>query len=297
MNEILSRHRQFCDFSITFKGLSKSTVKSFRLSFEQYLRHSGISDFRSFTQKSVMEWIGYGRSERNWSPKTTRIKVGDLKMFSEWAISQNLLKTSPTVGIPLPKEHRKEPEFLSEQQADTIMEWVRNYPYQTDFERTRAIAVFAIFLGTGVRRDELRKLRVEDVNLDQCFVSVRQGKGNKDRTIPFHPSLRLVLDRYLEQRKKLKRTCPLFFTSSQNNTGISCKVIARLFRKIRDAAGIRIYPHKMRHTYATIMLSRGLSVYEVKELLGHSSLESTLIYLHVCNQSLRKHVRESGFSV
>ncbi|MDB4298268.1 tyrosine-type recombinase/integrase [bacterium] len=96
----------------------------------------------------------------------------------------------------------------------------------------------------------------------------------------------------------LKSTCPYFFVGRKRNDRMTVTALQRLFQKVQKASGIRLYPHKLRHSFATMMLNRGIvTIYELKELMGHSSISSTLIYLHICNTSIKKQIAKDGLQV
>ena len=212
----------------------------------------------------------------------------------KWCVAEGLLKGNPVATIPQPRLEKKLPSCLSEEEVEELMDWVRSYRYYYKFERIRAVAIFAIFLGTGIRKSELMNLKICDVDIEQCSLHVRSGKGKKDRIIPFHSSLAVVLSRYLKERDKLKRQCPNLIVSLRHDCPMGKKAFKTLFDKIRKSSGIYVYPHLLRHTFATIMLQRGLDVREVQELLGHATINSTVVYLSVVVGHLREQVKQHG---
>lgn len=294
MSEIIYRHREFCAEAHTFQGFTKSTLDGIRSSMKQFIKFSNIQTLEEFSTPTIKEWVMAGKLEREWSPKTIRIHLCYLGLFAKWCVANEHLEKNPVDPIPRPRLEKKLPVCLSEDEAETLMEWVKNYRYYYKQERARAVAIFALFLGTGIRKTELRELRVNDVDIEECCVHVRLGKGQKGRTVPFHPSLAAVLDTYLKQRDRLKRHCPYFFLSLKKDAQMSPNALKRLMEKIRDKSGLPITAHVLRHTYATVMLQRGLDVREVQELLGHSSINSTVIYLSVIVGRLREQVRSKG---
>ena len=297
MSEILSRHRQFCEFSLYYRRLSPRTIKSYEDTLKQYLKFSKIEDLSQFSRKSISNWIMYAQRELNWSPKSAHIRLGDLKAFAKWCVTEEILKSNPVTELQLPKLEHKEPEFFTEEETEKLMDWVRNYPYHEELERNRAVAVFATFIQAGLRREELLNLRLQDVKVTEGYIHVREAKGKKDRTVLFHPSLGYILERYLKDRKKLRATCPNFFVSIRNNVGLCDSVLTRLFEKIQSASKMKVYPHKLRHTFATHSLNRGVTEHELMRQMGHSSRMSLMTYTHVCNQSLRRKISANGFRV
>lgn len=250
-----------------------------------------------FTKPNIKEWILHGRFERKWSPKTVRIHLCYLGLFANWCIENGLLAENPTTGIPRPKLERKLPRCLSEKQEQTLMEWVENFRYYYKLERSRAMAIFSTFLGTGIRKSELRNLRVSDVDLDRGALIVRRGKGRKDRIVPFHHTVETVLRDYLKQRDLMKRDSPFFFVSLKQDLPLGDNAIKRLFDKIRKKSGVHATPHILRHTFAVRLIQRGFAVQDVQELLGHADLGSTLIYMKATPERLHERVRLNGVPV
>jgi len=116
---------------------------------------------------------------------------------------------------------------------------------------------------------------------------VRQGKGNKDRVIPICDRLSETLVRYLIERQRLNKTCPEFFTSLNRNMGFTSIGLKRLVVKIKEVSGIQFSIHKLRHTFATLMLEGGCDIYSLSRMLGHSDIKTTTIYLAASAEHLR----------
>jgi site-specific recombinase XerD len=118
-----------------------------------------------------------------------------------------------------------------------------------------------------------------DVDFDAKTMLVREGKGGKDRELPLHDETAWALQTYLATRVDSQ---PALFLSRQR-TRISARQIQRMVRAVADSAGItkRVTPHKLRHTFATLLLERGVDTRVIQELLGHESLSTTQIYTYV----------------
>ncbi len=138
---------------------------------------------------------------------------------------------------------------------------------------------------------------LDDVNIHNHSVFVKSGKGGKDRYVSFSPRIKPILEAWLKDRRAMRRKCPYFFTSIRCEKPLCDTVLRRLIEKIEDASGYNIYAHKLRHTFATLSLQQGFTIREVQDMMGHSSMESTLIYLSVCNRQLHQKVMESGVRV
>jgi site-specific recombinase XerD len=121
-------------------------------------------------------------------------------------------------------------------------------------------------------------------------IFVNQGKGRKDRIIPMGFALSESLRRYLSERKRLGKTCPHFFTSLRGNTAYTDSGLKRLVVKMTSSSGISFTVHKLRHTFATLMLEGGCDIYSLSRMMGHSDIKTTTIYLSASAEHLRSQV-------
>jgi site-specific recombinase XerD len=121
-------------------------------------------------------------------------------------------------------------------------------------------------------------------------IFIRQGKGNKDRVLPVSFRLAEILKKYLVERQRLKKTCPEFFSSLNRNIGFTESGIKRLVESITEASGIKFTIHKLRHTFATLMLEGGCDIYSLSRMMGHSDIKTTTIYLAASAEHLRSQI-------
>lgn len=140
----------------------------------------------------------------------------------------------------------------------------------------------------GLRKAELFGLQLADVSLEGGTLFVRQGKGSKDRVVPIRQDLSSILEAYLLARRKRGRTCPEFFVSSNRDTGLTDSGLRNVLRDISAVFGRRISPHQLRHTCATLLLEGGCDLFALSQILGHSQLRSTSIYLAASSEHLRR---------
>ena len=297
MTNLPNRHRQFCEYSQTFKGNTLATIMWHKETMRSFLKYIPATSTEDLTRSAILDWICKGKAEKDWSPKTIHSRLQAMGLFIDWCIGEELLKHNPVKDIPKPKLTKRIPQYLTEEKCNTLLAWTRNYPYSYKFERNRAIAIISTFLATGLRKSELLNLKLGDVNLIKNEIYVRSGKGGKDRIIPFRPSLNHVLNDYLEERMQLGRTCQYFFVTLRHDKRMGAKAITRLVVMLREKSGIYFYPHLLRHTYATRMLESGLHIGEVSKLLGHADIETTAIYLSVNSDRVKEQVLRHGFDV
>ncbi|WP_439131499.1 tyrosine-type recombinase/integrase [Polaribacter sp.] len=190
----------------------------------------------------------------------------------------------------MPKLEKSLPKKIRKEEAFRLLEIAYNYPYTKKYLKYRNHAIFSLFLFAGLRKSELLHLKMTDVDLENFTIFIRKGKGNKDRIIPINSNLAKSLQRYLVERKKNYKTCPEFFTSCNLNQGFTNSGLKLLTNKLKEASGISFTIHKLRHTFATLMLEGGCDIYSLSKMMGHSDIKTTTIYLSATAEHLRAQI-------
>lgn len=193
-----------------------------------------------------------------------------------------------TKEVERPRLTKKLPSKFTKQEAMKLLEVVYNYPYQSNFVRARNYAIFSTFIFTGIRRQELLNLMFTDVDLDNMTLFIRQGKGSKDRIVPISYQLADTLKKYITERQRLRRTCPEFFVSVAGNFGFTRSGLKHVTEKMKKASGLKFGLHKLRHTFATLMLEGGCDIYALSKMMGHSDIKTTTIYLMARTDHLKE---------
>ena len=155
-------------------------------------------------------------------------------------------------------------------------------------EHQRNVAIIFTFLYTGIRLSELQNLKTYEVNFNECSIFIHKGKGAKDRYVPIHPKLFSILNSYLRTRNQKLAASKYFFTSYRTEKRLTKKNIYTIFKKLSIACDIHITPHMLRHTMAKLSLEANLNAYKLKEILGHSNIATTQIYMSVSTENIRK---------
>jgi integrase len=192
--------------------------------------------------------------------------------------------TNPFRWFRAPRVGRLLPKSLTADAARTIVLFSKNYSWPSTFARSRNVAVIGCMLLAGLRRAEVWKLRVEDVEEHSGVIHIRRGKGRfggKDRTAYLPPQLRDMLAEYRRERTKLRRGTPVFFTAERRDEPLSAMAVRRLFAVISEKTGIHVTPHMLRHTYATLLRQAGIADRVSMDLLGHEQLATLQRYSHV----------------
>lgn len=282
--------RRFYDYSSFIRGYSKETLRRYRQVLNFYCAHMGITNIEDVTEENVRALFFYGRTKRGWKPNTYINHHKSLAVFFRWCVAEGRMDKNPMDAVEIPKLEKRLPSSLSRQDALKLLEIIYNYPYDYKYLRYRNHAMFSMFILAGLRRKELIQLKYTDVDLENLTIFVRQGKGNKDRIIPMSYTLAQTLKRYIDDRKRLKKTCPEFFASLNRNVGFTTDGLKHLVIKLRKASNIGFTIHKLRHTFATLMMEGGCDIYSLSRMMGHSDIKTTTIYLSATTEHLRSQI-------
>lgn len=288
--EIMSLVHRFCDYCQYMKGYKAQTVKRYKNVMRLFTDNCNVQSIDEITDEHVKMFFLEGRTGRGWSTNTFVTYHKTFMVFFRWCVEQGHMQTNFAKDLKLPKIEKKLPPKLTRQEAMRLLEVVYNYPYKYKFLRYRNHAIFSMFILAGLRRGELLGLNLTDIDLENRSIFVRQGKGSKDRIVPMTLALVQSLERYLADRKRLNKTCPEFFTSLNRNKGFTEIGLRRLVVKMCDASGIAFYPHKLRHTFATLMLEGGCDIYSLSKMMGHADIKTTTIYLAASVEHLRSEI-------
>lgn len=278
---------KFYDYSLYIRGYTKGTIGRYKAVINYYIRIANITQINQVTEKNVKDFLLYGRTEKHWKSNSYITFYMSLSVFFKWCIKEGYMKQDPTLDIEMPKVEKRLPPKLTKQDALKLLEVVYNYPYDYKFLRFRNHAIFAMFLFAGLRKNELLHLKCTDVDIENLSIFISQGKGSKDRVVPMSYTLAQTLKRYALDRKRLNKTCPEFFTSLNRNSGYTNSGLKRLVVQMRKASGLKFTIHKLRHTFATLMLEGGVDIYSLSRIMGHSDIKTTTIYLSASAEHLR----------
>lgn len=278
---------QFCDYSLSIRGYSPDTIRRYRYVISCTCRFMAIETIDKVTPDKIRALFYYGRTTRQWSVNTYITYHKTLLVFFRWCGKQGVMTVNPILDIEVPKLEKKLPPKLTKQITLRLLEIVYNYPYNSQFLRYRNHAIFSTFVFAGIRKQELLNLKYTDVDIDNLTIFIRQGKGRKDRIIPMSYSLAQILKKYITERSKLHRTNSEFFSSLHGNMGFTDNGLKKLVDQIRKSSGIIFSVHKLRHTFATLMLEGGCDIYSLSKMMGHSDIKTTTIYLAASAEHLR----------
>lgn len=288
--DILDLLDKFCDYSLYIRGYSKPTIRRYKQTVGYFCRFANLKNIEDVDDKNLRELFMHGRMDRKWGANTFINYHKSLMVFFRWCVENGYMERNLVEDIETPRLEKRIPPKLTKQEAQKVLQMSFNYPYDYRFLRYRNKAIFATFLFAGLRKSELLNLGYGDVDVKNLTIFIRQGKGAKDRIVPINPTLARTLSDYLVERKRLNKTCPEFFTSLNRNLGFTDSGIRRIVKKISNATGIKFSIHKLRHTFATLMLEGGCDIYSLSRMMGHSDIKTTTIYLAASAEHLRSQI-------
>ena len=270
-----------CDMPIHTE-LDNINIKGVDLAFIQDIDTSDIFDFLSYLANDRQTNSEHAVPEYGISASSRARKLSAIKSFYKYlTVRTKQLAENPVADLEYPKIRKSLPKYLTFEQSASLLQAVSGQNEKRDY------AILMLFLNCGIRRSELVGLNLTDVYEDRIRVV---GKGNKERFVYFGSACRKAIDAYLVERnqKVLSDNRALF--GSRDNNRISVTAVHRLVKKALLQAGLdstQFSAHKLRHTAATMMLSGGVDVKTLQEVLGHENLNTTQIYTHIENTEIK----------
>ncbi len=255
--------------------------------FFQFLRLRKIDSLDKVDKRVLRDYLAYLLEQGIVKASIVR-KLSAIRSFYRYLAREEILPKNPIEQVASPRLDRRLPSFLTVEEAARLLE----APDLNTPQGLRDRALMEIIYAAGLRVSELVNLDLEHVNLDTREIRV-WGKGSKERVVLMGELADRALVNYLENsRPKLlggkEKVVALFLNrSGERLTG---RTVQKLLGKYADIAGIekKVYPHLLRHTFATHLLDGGADLRVVQELLGHSNLSTTQIYTHVTQSRVKK---------
>ncbi len=279
---------EFLAYMKTERGCSPLTLTAYRSDLRNWLHHlqeEGVSpELEAIKTQHLRSFVAH-LSSLNRRPATIARRINGIRSFWNYLVDSEYTERNPCRRQMTPKKEQRLPLYLTPDEVHAILATTEMNHYS--FLAIRDLAALSTLVYTGVRRAELLDLTLEDVELEERLLRVRKGKGGKERVIPIVDSLADVLTQYLEARPRTSHD--RFFVTREKRPLGRCGLTA-LFRKAVENSGIDrqgLTLHKLRHSFATMLLQSGCDLVSIQRLLGHNSLETTAIYCHTDMSALR----------
>lgn len=262
--------------------LDSIDIRSVDIAFLADIQTSDVFDFLSYLANDRTFVSEGGTQSTGISPTSRSRKLSAIKSFFKYlTVRTKLLQENPVADLDYPKIRKSLPKYLTMEQSASLLRSV------SGVNEVRDYAILMLFLNCGIRRSELVGLNLTDIYEDRIRVI---GKGNKERFVYFGTSCRKAIEAYLAERSKIVLSDNRALFGSRDRNRISVSAVHRLVKKALLQAGLdpdQFSAHKLRHTAATMMLSGGVDVKTVQEVLGHENLNTTQIYTHIESTELK----------
>lgn len=257
---------------LTITGKSDSTIQNYSLHLAKIALHY-VSIPTDISYADIDDYL-YMLQTRKYTPSQTYFKFTVCSL--RYAFKLYGLKDK-YISLPSIKHNRKLPIVLSKEEVKRMLERTKNIKHKV---------LVLLLYGCGLRCFEARNVKVSDIDFDRMMLHVRRGKGGRDRYVPISSVLAHDLKKYLKTKIKnewLFNGKPIGrgggdFDARYSQRGVGW-VISQMVKKADIHKDVTV--HTLRHTFATHLLEDGLDIVTIKELLGHSKIETTMVYLHV----------------
>ena len=296
MNDFYELARCYVEW-LRVRNYSVSSMRQVQMavgSFAKWSAERGApfpADITAAVLERYQHWLYHHRRQngKGWSLRTQSALLSRLQSFFRWLVRQNYLPANPAAGLVMPRLPATLPvDVFSIEEVERILAVP---DLKTPFG-LRDRALLETFYSTGIRRIELVRLAIHDVNFEHGYLTVRQGKGKKDRVVPIGERALAWIAKYLEQARPQLAVRSEEWTLFLTYAGVAYNPDA-LGAHVSDViatSGVRPRKgacHLFRHTMATMLLEGGADVRYVQEMLGHASLETTQIYTRVSIRKLK----------
>lgn len=256
---------------MTIRNYSRNTIRSYIRYNSDLLKYTGKQP-DNINQDDITSFLFSTISENNPSTATIELIINSLRFYYG-----SVLKKDFVYEITPLRKDKKLPVVLSRSEVLEILDNINNLKHKT---------ILMLIYSAGLRLNEAITMTVKDIDLERGIISIRKGKGRKDRTTLFSDRFREIYLRYIDEYKPLT----WLFEGQNRNDHISARSVQNVFRRALIRTGIKkdATVHTLRHSFATHLLEQGTDIRFIQELLGHQSPNTTMIYTHVSTGRLHK---------
>ena len=274
------------------EGLSPRTLDYYENVIRQLIEFvdKPLSDV---TPNDIREFLGHIQSRGNCSNTTLDNFRRNLNTFFNTISNEGYIQSNPMVKIKKIKSVKQVKKPYTDFEIEKMRNQLSSMPENTSnykYNKYQRQALFELLLSSGIRVRECHQLNRSDINLNDCSFTVL-GKGNKERRCYFSVKCQFYLERLLNfnfsgNTLKLKDVEPLF-VNVKTGERLGINGLERNIRNLGRSCGVEAHPHKFRRTFATTLVNKGVPIEQIKELLGHANLDTTMIYAIVDQDQIR----------
>lgn len=260
---------RYTDF-LRGKRMSESTVSTYGFFVLRFLYFAKDIPSTSWTNTTIELFMEQVIAKEKYSISSHRQCVSALKHLIDLYGGESFDATT----LQRPKKDKLLPTVLSKEEVIRLLQTLKNLKHR---------AVIALIYSSGLRISELINLELKDIDAERGLISIRKGKGRKDRTVVMSVVIKPLLFNYLQTYRPER-----YFVEGKPGQCYSASSIRAFLKKACRQVGIKkvVTPHTLRHSYATHMLEQGVGLRHIQELLGHAKPETTMIYTHVAEKDL-----------
>lgn len=287
--EFLSQFEQFLRVERNLAARTRKAYQYDLMRFYEFLvvLHGKMPSLASISVEAIREYLNHLQVELSYKSTTLARVISSIRAFFDFAVTRGQLEASPAAQLHTPKQPKKLPIYLVAQELVRLLE----APDGEAPAGLRDRALLATLTFTGTRLSEITGINLKDLDMTNRTVRVT-GKGSKERIIPLNAVVTEAINNYLNVRW-LSDTSALFLNKFGRR--LSGRMVENIVRKYALKAGIfkdGISPHKLRHTFATLLHANEVDLIEIQSLMGHANISSTQIYTHTSNAKLRQAVQK-----
>ncbi len=266
------------------KASSGNTMQSYLrdvAQFSAYCNLNSISDVSKVTAKKLNEYLDYLRSTGR-SDATVSRNIASLRCYFKFLVKKEICSLNPVSDVKQKAAIKKIPEVLTNKEVLLLLE----QPSGSDYKSIRDKAMLELLYATGIKVSELIDLNLTDINRQIGVLHLHTGKS--ERVVPIYPEALKVLNRYINEARSIivsENNVDKLFTN-MNGSPMSRQGFWKIIKHYAELAKIEkdITPHTLRHSFAAHLLENGAELKDIKEMLGHSDISSTQIYVQMMKQ-------------
>jgi integrase/recombinase XerC len=268
------------------RNLSPHTAENYArdlAALKAWCEKQGLKDWAALDVHHVRSFIST-RHRQGLAPKSLQRLLASVRSFYKFLEGEGVTKVNPAEGIRAPKAAKRLPDTMDADQTARLMQITGD-----DVETVRDRAIMELLYSSGLRLAELISIRLTDMDLGQGLVTVT-GKGNKTRIVPVGRMALQAIAAWLKVRSELAKSADATLFVSVRGGPLRPRTVQSRLRKWGIAQGVQqgVYPHLLRHSFASHVLESSGDLRAVQELLGHANISTTQIYTHLDFQHLAK---------
>lgn len=290
LEDKLAAYLEYCEYR---KELDRKTLKAYRIDLRQYFEYICVNEP---DKEKIEEYVTH--LHKSYKQKTVKRKIASIKAFYNYLEETEIIAESPFRKIKVKfKETVTLPRIIPREEIEKLL----NHMYQCLNENDKAsrkfmlrdVAVIEVFFATGARVYEISNIRDDSINLNTGLIRL-MGKGGKERYVQIsNTSILEVLKKYYDENEQSIKKSGYFFVNNRESRYTE-QSIRLMLKKYTKQAGIErnITPHMFRHSFATYLIEEGVDVSCVQQILGHSSIKTTQIYIHIAAKKQAEILKE-----